>query len=119
GKSPLGRKSPGDSATIVGVVANVAPHKLESKPVPEVYRPFAQSPLGRFRLVIRSSGDMTALASAVRGAMRAIDPDQPIYEVMTMDERLAGAVAPRRMNMILLGSFAGLAMLLSAVGIYG
>ena len=105
--------------TIVGVVSDVAPERVESRPTPEVFRPFAQAPNRRFRLVVRSSGDMTALTGAIRGAVRAIDPNQPVYEVMTMVERIAGAYAPRRLNVILLGTFAGLALLLSAVGIYG
>jgi ABC-type antimicrobial peptide transport system permease subunit len=69
--------------------------------------------------VIRANGDMAALESAVRGVVRSINANQPVYEVMTMEERLAQAIAPRRLNLILLGAFAGLALLLAAVGIYG
>jgi putative ABC transport system permease protein len=105
--------------TIVGVVNDVLPNKLEAKAAPELYRPMIQDPNRRFRLVIRSSGDMAALESAVRGLVRSIDANQPVYEVMTMEERLAQAFAPRRLNLLLLGGFAGLALLLAAVGIYG
>ncbi|HEY6229184.1 MAG TPA: ABC transporter permease, partial [Verrucomicrobiae bacterium] len=105
--------------TIIGVVSDVLPNKLESKAAPELYRPMIQDPNRRFRLVIRSTGDMATLESAVRGLVRSIDANQPLYEVMTMEERLAQAFAPRRLNLLLLGGFAGLALLLAAVGIYG
>jgi putative ABC transport system permease protein len=105
--------------TIIGVVNDVLPNKLEAKAAPELYRPMVQDPNRRFRLVIRSSGDMSALESVVRGLVRSIDANQPVYEVMTMEERLAQAFAPRRLNLLLLGGFAGLALLLAAVGIYG
>jgi putative ABC transport system permease protein len=105
--------------TIIGVVSDVLPNKVEAKAASELYRPMIQDPNRRFRLVIRSSGDMAALESAVRGVVRAMDANQPVYEIMTMEERLARAFAPRRLNLLLLGAFAGLALLLSAVGIYG
>jgi putative ABC transport system permease protein len=105
--------------TIIGVVSDVVPNKVDSKAAPELYRPMSQDADRRFRLVIRSSGDMAALESAVRGVVRSIDPNQPVYEIMTMEERLAQAFAPRRLNLLLLGGFAGLALLLAAVGIYG
>jgi putative ABC transport system permease protein len=105
--------------TIIGVVSDVLPDKPEAKIAPELYRPMVQDPNRRFRLVIRSSGEMAALKSALRGVVRSIDASQPLYEMFTMEERFAGAIAPRRLNLMLLGTFAGLALLLAAVGIYG
>jgi putative ABC transport system permease protein len=61
----------------------------------------------------------TSMATAVRNAVAAIDPEQPVFDISTMDERLAASVAPRRFNLVLLASFALLAMLLAGVGIYG
>jgi ABC-type antimicrobial peptide transport system permease subunit len=105
--------------TIIGVVSDVLQDKIETKAAPELYRPMAQDSNRRIRLVIRASGDMAALKSAVRGVVRSIDANQPVYEMLTMEERFAGAIAPRRLNLMLLGTFAGLALLLAAVGIYG
>ena len=59
------------------------------------------------------------MATAVRNAVAAIDPELPVFDISTMDERLATSVAPRRFNLVLLASFALLAMLLASVGIYG
>jgi putative ABC transport system permease protein len=121
--NPIGRRVRAPArehfVTIIGVVSDVLPNKVESKAGPELYRPMMQDPNRRFRLVIRSSGDMAALESAIRGVVRSLDPNQPVYEIMTMEERVAGALAPRRLNLLLLGAFAGLALLLAAVGIYG
>jgi putative ABC transport system permease protein len=105
--------------TIIGVVSDVVANKVESKVPAELYRPMAQTPERRLHLAIRSSGDMAALESALQGVVRSIDANQPIYEIMTMEERVAQAIAPRRLNLLLLGGFASLALLLSAVGIYG
>jgi putative ABC transport system permease protein len=121
--NPIGRRVRAPArehfVTIIGVVSDVLPNKVDAKAAPELYRPMIQDPNRRFRLVIRSGGDMRALESAIRGVVRALDANQPVYEVMTMEERLAQAFAPRRLNLLLLGGFAGLALLLAAVGIYG
>src|SRR5262249_40152299 len=70
GKSPIGKRLPifDNEATIVGVVGNISSRNLESQAPPEVYRPFAQTPNNRFRLAIRATGDLSAIAAAVRGA---------------------------------------------------
>jgi ABC-type antimicrobial peptide transport system permease subunit len=69
--------------------------------------------------VIRSGGDPAALTSTVRQRLRAIDPDLPIYNVQTMGERVADSLARRRFAMLLLTLFAGIALCLSTIGIYG
>ena len=121
--SPLGKRvrapAKEGSVMIVGVVSDILANKLEGKAAPQLFRPMAQAPERRFRLVIRSQGDMAALVSAMRGVVRSIDANQPVYEVMTMEERVAQAIAPRLLNLLLIGGFAGLALLLAAVGIYG
>ena len=69
--------------------------------------------------VVRTTSAPTGLASAVRAAVAEVDRNQPVYSVMTMEERLANTMTSRQLNLILLGSFAAVALLLAAVGIYG
>jgi putative ABC transport system permease protein len=70
-------------------------------------------------LTARSSQDPRSLASAVRREIQSIDPDLPIANIRTLEDVTAESVAPRRMSMVLLGAFAGIALLLASVGIYG
>jgi putative ABC transport system permease protein len=97
---------------------------LESKP--EIYVPvhqplFANRPTPPLSLyvAVRTSGDPAALAPVVRREVAAVDPEQPLANVRTMEERLAESVAQRRFNMTLLGVFACVALLLAGVGVYG
>jgi predicted permease len=107
--------------TVVGVVGSVHYDSLEAKPRVELYRPMAQAswlPPG-MTLVMRSAGDPLALAAAARGAVRGLDPGQPIAGVRTLEQAVAGSVAPRRFALLLLGMFAALALALAVVGVYG
>jgi putative ABC transport system permease protein len=111
--------------TIVGVVGDVKVRGLERTNEPQIYLPAVQV-ADRFPsifdpkdLVIRHSGESEALMSAVRQIVRAADPDQPISDVRPMDAVLAGDTAPRRAQLQVLGVLAAVAVLLSAVGIYG
>ena len=107
-------------ATVVGVVANVRRQALESEAMPEIYLPYQQVPEVRFmELAIRTRIEPAALASAVRRTIALLDSQLAVYSVSTLEERVSAAVAPRRFNLVLLGSFALLAMLLAAVGLYG
>jgi putative ABC transport system permease protein len=106
--------------TIVGVMADTRRNGFEREPRPESYLPLQQRPSGWTTYVIRtSSPDPTALVPAVRRAVREIDPDQPIYGIRTMEQVMAETTAQRRLNTILLGVFAGLALVLAATGIFG
>jgi putative ABC transport system permease protein len=107
--------------TIVGVVADTRRTGFESEVRPETYLPIMQQPSGRITLVVRSAGaaDPASLAASVRAAVQAIDSDQPVYDIKTMKSWVSEFIAQRRLNMILLGTFALLALLLAAVGIYG
>jgi ABC-type antimicrobial peptide transport system permease subunit len=69
-------------------------------------------------LAVRTSTEPAAMSSAISGAIHQVDPDQPVAEVRTMDEVLTQSISPQRFNMLLLAAFAGLALLLAAVGIY-
>ncbi len=105
--------------TIVGIVRSIRHRALDIDPQPEYYVPQAQFPVRSMVLAVRSAQDPRSLATAIRREIQSIDPDQPIANVRTLENVTADSVAPRRMSMVLLGAFAGIALLLAAVGIYG
>jgi len=107
--------------TIVGVVRHVHYASLESNSRVELYWPYAQQPYRQPQMdvVVKTSGDPRSLAPQIERAVHAIDPDQPLFHVRTMEEWMTDAVARRRLALDLLAIFAGLALLLAAVGIYG
>jgi putative ABC transport system permease protein len=106
--------------TVLGVVGRVKMESLgtDSKRV-QGYFPFAQIPSGGMTVIIKATGDPNQLIATVRQQVKAIDPDQPIYSVRTMDDIRAESVAPERLNLTLLSIFAGIALVLAVVGIYG
>jgi putative ABC transport system permease protein len=104
---------------IVGVVKHMHFRTLEAKSRVEVYFPHAQDPYSDMALVIKTAGDPLALAPSIQRQVLAVDPDQPVYKVATMQQLMADSVARRRLSMLLLAVFAGAALLLAAVGIYG
>ena len=109
--------------TIVGVVGDVKQSGLENDIMPEFYLPHTQVTYNAFSvpsyLVIRTAADPLSLAAAARRAIHSVDPDLPAADVRTMESRLDEMVAQRRLRMTLLAAYAGLALLLAAVGIYG
>ena len=105
--------------TIVGIVRSIRHRSLDVDPQPEYYLPLAQDAERTMVLTVRSTEDPRSLTSALRREIQAIDPDQPIANVRTLEAVTADSVAPRRMSMVLLGAFAGIALLLAGVGIYG
>ena len=111
--------------TVVGVVGDVRHRGLSAQPRPEMFLPYDQFPAGTgtatraLYLVIRTAGDPGALVPAVRAALAGIDPDVPLAGVQTMEEAMGSWAAERRLLMLLVTSFAALALLLGAVGIYG
>ena len=105
--------------TIVGIVRSIRHRGLDLDPQPEYYLPLAQGAERGMVLTMRSTEDPRSLASAVRREIQSIDPDQPIANVRTLEAVTADSIAPRRMSMVLLGAFAGIALLLAGVGIYG
>ena len=104
---------------IVGVVKHVHYRTLEEKSRVEVYFPHAQNPYSDMALVIKTAGDPLTLAPSIQRQVLAVDPDQPVYKVATMQQLMADSVARRRLSMLLLAVFAATALLLAAVGIYG
>jgi putative ABC transport system permease protein len=105
---------------IIGVVGDTKAGSLEDENTPQIYVPHAQdSDWGVMAMVFRTAGDPAALAPAVRHEVQAIDKDQPIYNVRTMDEVVVNSIRTRRVSMVLFAAFAGAALLLAALGIYG
>jgi predicted permease len=105
--------------TIIGVVQHVRLGSLERPSRVQLYMPHSQvSPAG-MSLAIKTAGNMDAIATTVQKATMSIDPEQPIYAVRPFEDLLADSVARRRVIMVLLAVFAGVALTLAALGIYG
>ncbi|HEU4507172.1 MAG TPA: ABC transporter permease [Pyrinomonadaceae bacterium] len=106
-------------AEIIGVVGNVRYDSLIDESPPAVYFPHPDLAYPFMTLVIRTDGEPTALAPPVQREIRTLDPNQPVSDVRTMDQVMSEWVSRSRFNTLLLGLFAALATLLSAVGIFG
>jgi putative ABC transport system permease protein len=120
GEDPIGRTLPlDDGRTIVGVVGDILGAGLEGQAAPEAYVPMAQTEASGAELAIRTTEDPYAVLPAVRSAVFAALPDVPLRNVSTMERQIAKQVAQRRLNMLLLGLFGLLGLVISAVGIYG
>jgi putative ABC transport system permease protein len=106
---------------IVGVVRHVRYRTLESPSRVEFYWPYDQTSfaLDSMSLAIHTSSDPRSLSGVVERQVRALDPDQPVYRIRTMGELMSESMARRRLSMFLLAIFAGVALALAAVGIYG
>ncbi len=109
----------GPEYEVVGVVGNVRHTALDVAPKPECYTTYLQGPARYLTLVVRSTMPVDRLTAAVRDQVRSVDADQPMHNVMTMEQRVAGTVAKRRMAMLLAGAFAVVALLIASVGLYG
>jgi putative ABC transport system permease protein len=121
-ENPLGQQISfwGNKVTVVGIVRRVKMEGLntDSNRV-QSYYPYLQNPSGSMSIVVRTAGDPASIANVVRQQVLAIDPDQPIYEVQTMGQIWTDSIAPDRLYLMLLGTFAAVALVLAAVGIYG
>jgi putative ABC transport system permease protein len=104
---------------IVGIVGDVKYESLVDEAKPAVYFPHSELTYSFMTLVVRTTADPADMASALRSEVRAIDPDQPVSDVRTMDQVMSDTLSRARFNTLLLGLFAGLATLLAAVGIFG
>ena len=107
-----------DWLTIVGVVGDVRGW-VEREPNPEMYIPYLQAGEPYMTLLVRTAGDPTRWAPAVRSQVASVDKDQPPHDIWTLDELREGLFTSRRVNMLLLGAFAALGLILASVGIYG
>jgi putative ABC transport system permease protein len=126
GQDPIGKRIVrGDGAgavtwTVVGVVATVKSRALDETSDKEtIYFPTAQRPQLFQVFAVRTSGDPSMLAAPIRDAVHAVDPEQPVFDVMTMTQRMDDAAQPRRAPVVLLSVFGALAMILAMLGVYG
>ncbi len=118
GENAVGKRL--DVGTVVGMVAHVRNAGPQDEGEPQIYKPFLQWPQRPLFIVARTEEvEPSALAPALRRAIRAVDPDQPVADLQTMQRRLHGAVARERFNMLLLSVFAAVALVLAVVGLYG
>ena len=105
---------------IIGVVGSTRHESLAIAPIPEFYIPFAQDPDRRMNLVLRTSvAGLSGLDTTVRNLIHEIDPDVYVTKLEPLEQLVTGTLSQPRFNMMLLGCFAGVAMLLAAIGIYG
>ncbi len=104
---------------IVGVVGDIRSAALGAEPSSMIYRCTCGIPLYRAGFLVRTSADPASIVRAVEQQVRAVDRDQPISDVKTMDQRREEALAPERFQLLLLGSFSAIAILLAAAGVYG
>jgi putative ABC transport system permease protein len=120
-RDPIGKRlkagSP-DYVTIIGVVGDVKQSGLTQASRPELFWCSWQAPRSGMSLVVRAASEPTALTSAVRGEVQALDRDLPIHNVKTMGTVIEESIADRRLNMLLLGIFASVALILAVIGIY-
>ena len=126
GGDPVGRRialNPGEPLPpmeIVGVVADTRNQGLARPPAPEIFVPLHQQAVNnQLFLMVRTEGDAAAMLDTVRREIAALDPDQPVYFIQTLEEAFAAATFQQRVSTILLGLFAAVALALAGIGIYG
>jgi putative ABC transport system permease protein len=124
GADPIGQRvtiggTEGPWRTIVGIVGDVRHHALAAAPTMQMYTPQAQITDSYLTMVMRSSGDPSILANEARRAIWSVASDVPVYEVAPLADLVARSVGPRRFVMVLLELFGGIALLMTAIGVYG
>ena len=105
--------------TVIGVAGDVRHERLSDQAYPQIYLPFNQTPTRSLVLAVRAEVDPATVVPAIRRSLAAIDPDLPLADVSTLEERKAASLARPRVNAAVLGGFALAALVLAAVGIYG
>jgi len=127
GESPIGRRvkfgrhsnAENPWMEVVGVVAHVKNYGVDEDSRAELYLPYLQNSVGAFTLVVHTDADPASLAASIRRAVGAADAGLPVYSVRTLDDIVYDRTAQRRLAVLLISIFAGVALLLAAVGIYG
>jgi len=126
GSDPIGKRirlpfvdASTSSAQVVGVVADLRYSKLGTATEPELFIDYAHARIAGTTLTIRTSADPMSVATSLRTLLSSIDRTQPLFDIKTLDVALADSIAPRRLNLLLLGTFALSALLLVIIGVYG
>jgi len=126
GEEPLGKRvslalgwGPHQSAEVVGVVGDVKYNTVEEPVTRDFYLPFQQNWQIPNYILVRTGGDPSSLVEAVRREVLSLNKDLPVYDVKTMEQRMADATSKTRLSTLLLGLFAGVALVLSVIGVYG
>jgi predicted permease len=125
GQSAVGQRISlnNEVATIIGVVGDVRQAGLDREPLAEIHLPYNHFRFGQWiddvTLVVKTHVAPTSVTAALRDTVRSVDADQPLYQVLTMEEVIGGSVAARRLNLMLLGTFALIALVLATAGLYG
>jgi predicted permease len=115
----LQRGESGPWRTVVGVISDTKEYSAEKEPPIAVYYPAEQVIARNMYLVIRTTSDPVPMTAAIVKEIQAVDPEMPVYDVGSMDQRLYGSLARQRFSMFLLGVFALIALILAAIGVYG
>lgn len=124
GEDPIGKRISFDwgdmvQGEIVGVVGSIRELGPAEEPAPAIYRPFRQMPMGQFHVILRTTGDPESVAGTAKDVVRTLDPNLPVAEIRTMEQVAGDLVSRPRLNLLLLGGFAALALVLAAIGLYG
>lgn len=121
GRNPLGARLlvGGRWRAVAGVVSDVKSASLEAATTPQVYLPHAQDPWPPMTVAVKAASDPRGLAGPVRATLQSLSPQARLARMRTMQQLVAQATGARRLNVAVLGFFAGAALLLSAIGIYG
>jgi len=119
GKRVILTQGPEAWREIVGIVGDVKHYGLDRETTLQAYEPFMQIPFSGLTFIVRAEGDLSSVSSAIRARVRSVDKDQPIITLRPMDEVVAASIGQRRFSTVLLTAFAGIALLLASVGLYG
>jgi putative ABC transport system permease protein len=121
GENPLGKHLIIDKIPleIVGVVGQVKHSGLAVGPETSIYVPYPQGPIPSMIFVVRTTSDQQAIVAAIRSAVQSVDKDQPVFKIKSMEQIISDSIAHPRSISLLLGAFAGIALVLTVLGIYG
>lgn len=120
GKNPIGQQVDlGDPVTVIGIVSDARRRSLDVSPKPAVYLPYTQFVLPYMGVMVKTDKGAASTASAVKAAVKELDPDLPVGDVKTIEQIISDSTGQPRFRSFLIASFAGLALLLAAVSVYG